>query len=62
MFLLQSYNCLNLKTLKVMTVRELIELLQKERETKKVYLSLSSALVELKPDNLVSQQWGITFR
>ena len=45
-----------------MTVKQLIELLQKERETKKVYLSLSSATVELKQDNVVSQQWGLIFR
>jgi hypothetical protein len=45
-----------------MTVKQLIEILQKERQTKKVYLSLSSALVELKEDNINSLPWGINFR
>ena len=44
-----------------MNVRELIDILQKERPTKKVYISRESALVELKPEEVTWQQWGIIF-
>jgi len=45
-----------------MVVKELIELLQLERSTKKVYISGEQALVEMKKDSVVSQQWGVIFR
>lgn len=44
-----------------MTVADLIELLQKERSTKRVYISRGSALVEAKFEDITIQQWGITF-
>jgi hypothetical protein len=44
------------------TVRDLIELLQKERPTKKVHISNEYALVELKEENIVSQSWGVIIR
>jgi hypothetical protein len=43
-------------------VQQLIELLQQQRRTKKVYLSGESGCVELKDDNIIDMPWGITFR
>lgn len=45
-----------------MTVQELIELLQKQRPTKKVYISGNAASVELTNDNIIDLPWGVTFR
>lgn len=45
-----------------MTVSELIELLQKQRPTKKVYLSSGEACTEMKLDNVIDMPWGIIFR
>ncbi len=45
-----------------MTIKELIELLQAQRPTKKVYISLSSACVELKPENITDLPWGLIIR
>lgn len=45
-----------------MTVKQLIELLQQQRSTKKVYLSGEAALIELNNDNVIDMPWGIIFR
>jgi quinolinate synthase len=44
------------------TVRELIELLQQQRPTKKIYLSGGASCVEMKQDNVIDLPWGLTFR
>ena len=44
-----------------MSVRDLIELLQKERPTKEIYISREAALVKAKLEDIVIQQWGIVF-
>lgn len=44
-----------------MTVADLIEILQKERLTKRIYISREYALVEAKKDDVTIQQWGIIF-
>lgn len=45
-----------------MTVSQLIDLLMKQRPTKKVYHSLSGACVELKPEDILDLPWGIIIR
>jgi hypothetical protein len=45
-----------------MTVQQMIELLQKQRPTKRVYISTGGACVEMKEENMIDLPWGITIR
>jgi hypothetical protein len=45
-----------------MTVQDLIELLSKQRPTKRIYNSSNAACVELKPEDIADLPWGIVIK